>query len=95
MCRYNISIDDKLMMQVKSTIADVEDEEKWLQEQFTLFLTQLIARKKSEETFKTDDQGRIILTEEMKTDVLKAEQDYAEGRYLTQAEFDKRFARWL
>ena len=83
------------MMQVKSTIADVEDEEKWLQDQFTLFLTQLIARKKSEETFNIDGQGRIILTEEMKDAVLKAEQDHAEQRYLTQDEFNKRFAQWL
>ncbi len=55
----------------------------------------MISQRQSEETFKTDEQGRIILTEEMKADVLKAEQDYTEGRCLTQAEFDKRFARWL
>lgn len=95
MCRYNISIDDNLMGKVRSTFINVKDEEQWLQEQVTLMLMQMISQSKSEETFKTDDQGRIILTEEMKTDVLKAEQDYAEGRYLTQAEFDKRFARWL
>ena len=45
--------------------------------------------------YERNEQGRIILTEKMKADVLKAEQDYAEGRYLTQAEFNKRFARWL
>ncbi len=95
MCRYNISIDDSLMREVRSTIVDVEDEEKWLQEQVTLMLMQMISQRQSEETFKTDEQGRIILTEEMKADVLKAEQDYTEGRCLTQAEFDKRFARWL
>ncbi|MBQ9561607.1 MAG: hypothetical protein IJV10_04950 [Prevotella sp.] len=95
MCRYNISIDDTLMGKVRSTIVDVEDEEKWLQEQVTLMLMQMISQRQSEETFKTDEQGRIILTEEMKADVLKAEQDYAEGRCLTQAEFEKRFARWL
>ena len=95
MCRYNISIDDNLMGKVRSTFINVKDEEQWLQDQFTLFLTQLIARKKSEEPFNIDGQGRIILTEEMKDDVLKAEQDYAEQRYLTQDEFNKRFVQWL
>ena len=95
MCRYNISIDDNLMGKVRSTFINVKDEEQWLQDQFTLFLTQLIARKKSEETFNIDGQGRIILTEEMKDAVLKAEQDHAEQRYLTQDEFNKRFVQWL
>ncbi len=95
MCRYNISIDDNLMGKVRSTFVNVKDEEQWLQDQFTLFLTQLIARKKSEETFNIDGQGRIILTEEMKDAVLKAEQDHAEQRYLTQDEFNKRFVQWL
>lgn len=47
MCRYNISIDDSLMGKVRSTIVDVEDEEKWLQEQVTLMLMQMISRKKN------------------------------------------------
>ena len=47
MCRYNISIDDSLMTKVRSTIVDVEDEEKWLQEQVTLMLMHMISRKKN------------------------------------------------
>lgn len=95
MCRYNISIDDTLMTKVRSTLINVEDEERWLQEQVTLMLMQMIDQRNREKTFKIDEYGRIILTEEMNTDVLKAEQDYERGLCLTQEEFDKRFAQWL
>lgn len=45
MCRYNISIDDALMSKVRSTVIDAEDEEKWLQEQVTLMLMQMISQR--------------------------------------------------
>ena len=40
-------------------------------------------------------QERIILTEEMKTSMLKAEQDLADGNCLTEEDFQARFAKWL
>ena len=42
-----------------------------------------------------DDTDTALLTDEMKSHVLQAEEEYAEGRCLTQAEFDKRFAKYI
>jgi len=40
-------------------------------------------------------QERIILTEEMKASLHKAEQDLANGNCLTEENFQARFAKWL
>lgn len=40
-------------------------------------------------------QERIILTEEMKASLHKAEQDYADDNCLTEENFQTRFAKWL
>ena len=40
-------------------------------------------------------QERIILTEEMKASMFKAEQDLADGNCLTEEDFQARFAKWL
>ena len=48
-----------------------------------------------QEEIKTDERGRIILTEEMKNSMLKAQQSLEEGRCLNQEMFRKRFAKWL
>lgn len=47
------------------------------------------------EPFKTDGLGRIMLTQDMKDAVLKAERDFEEGKCLTESDFKKRFAKWL
>ena len=46
-------------------------------------------------SFMTDEFGRIILTQEMKDAVHKAEQDYEDGKCLTEEQFKQRFAQWL
>ena len=51
--------------------------------------------KHSNEPFETDEYGRIILSEEMREAVIKAEQSLAEGTCLTEDMFQKRFAKWL
>jgi hypothetical protein len=51
--------------------------------------------KHSTEPFKTDEYGRIILSDEMRDAVSKAEQSLAEGTCLTEEMFLKRFAKWL
>lgn len=48
-----------------------------------------------QEDIKTDERGRIILTERMKNSLLKAHQSFEEGRCLNQEMFRKRFAKWL
>ena len=48
-----------------------------------------------QEDIKTDERGRIILTEEMKNSLNKAQQSWEEGRCLNQEMFRKRFAKWL
>lgn len=40
-------------------------------------------------------QERIILTEEMKASMFKAEQNLADGNCLTEEDFQARFAKWL
>ena len=47
------------------------------------------------ENIKTDERGRIILTERMKNSLNKAQQSLEEGRCLNQEMFRKRFAKWL
>lgn len=48
-----------------------------------------------QEEIKTDERGRIILTERMKNSLYKAQQSLEEGRCLNQEMFRKRFAKWL
>lgn len=57
----------------------------------TFFLTQI----DREEPFQTDESGRIVLTEQMREAVYKAEKSLAEGRLLTEEMFQTRFAKWL
>ena len=57
----------------------------------TFFLTQI----DREEPFRTDGEGRIVLTERMREAVYKAEQSLAEGRCLNEEMFQTRFAKWL
>lgn len=48
-----------------------------------------------QDEIKTDERGRIILTERMKNSLNKAQQSLEEGRCLNQEMFRKRFAKWL
>ena len=48
-----------------------------------------------EESFKTDEFGRIKLTQEMRDAAVKAERDYENGKCLSEADFKERFAKWL
>lgn len=48
-----------------------------------------------ERDVKTDEAGRILLTEKMKEALRNAEQSLAEGRCLNQEQFHERFAKWL
>ena len=47
------------------------------------------------EDIKTDERGRIILTERMMNSLHKAQQSLEEGRCLNQEMFRERFAKWL
>ena len=49
----------------------------------------------TEEPFKTDEFGRIKLTQEMRDAAMKAERDYEDGKCLAEADFKERFAKWL
>lgn len=48
-----------------------------------------------EEPFKTDEFGRIILTQEMRNAVKRAEQDFEDEKCLSESDFNERFAKWL
>lgn len=49
----------------------------------------------TEETFRTDSSGRIILTSKMREDVVRAQNDLEAGRCYTEESFKQRFAKWL
>ncbi len=55
------------------------------------FLTQI----NSDEPFRTDEYGRIVLSDKMMESVHKAEQSFAAGTCLTEEKFQARFAKWL
>ena len=47
-----------------------------------------------EVSIKTDDFGRIKLTQEMRDAAIKAEHDFEERKCFTEADFNERFAKW-
>ena len=49
----------------------------------------------TEDLFKTDEVGRIVLTKQMRDAVLKAERELEEGKCLSESDFKARFAKWL
>ena len=49
----------------------------------------------TEDFFKTDEVGRIMLTKKMKEAIVKAERDMDEGKCLSESDFKERFAKWL
>lgn len=55
------------------------------------FLTQV----NYDEPFRTDEFGRIVLSDKMIESVHKAEQSLAAGTFLTEEKFQARFAKWL
>lgn len=55
----------------------------------------VIKDTETEEPFKTDEFGRIKLTQEMRDAAIKAERDYEDGKCLSEADFKERFAKWL
>ena len=55
------------------------------------FLTQI----NYDEPFRTDEFGRIVLSDKMIESVHKAEQSLAAGTFLTEEKFQARFAKWL
>ena len=62
-----------------------------IEELRSFFLTQI----DRDEPFQTDELGRIMLTENMREAVDKAERSMAEGACLTEEMFQTRFANWL
>ena len=55
------------------------------------FMTQI----NYDEPFRTDEFGRIVLSDKMIESVHKAEQSLAAGTFLTEEKFQARFAKWL
>lgn len=49
----------------------------------------------TENPFKTDEFGRIILSKDMQNAVVQAERDLEAGKCLTESAFKERFAKWL
>ena len=49
----------------------------------------------SEEFFKSDESGRIMLTKQMRKDLLDAGSEYEVGNSLSESDFKERFEKWL
>ena len=49
----------------------------------------------SEEFFKSDESGRIMLTKQMRKDLLDAGSEYEVGNCLSESDFKERFEKWL
>lgn len=49
----------------------------------------------TEDFFKTNEVGRIVLTKQMRDAVIKAEREFEEGKCLSESDFKARFAKWL
>ena len=60
----------------------------------SFFLTQIHKEKDGNESFLTDEFGRIMLTDAMKESLQKAEGSLAEGNCMTEEKFQTRFAQW-
>ena len=100
MCTYSLTLDDNLIKQVRSEFPNDEALQQWLEGQIEDMLIRYGAKKwskhvKDKESIQTDENGRIILTENMKTAVQKAEQSLVDGTCLTEEMFQARFAKWL
>lgn len=48
-----------------------------------------------EKNFVPDEFGRIILTNQMREAVYKAERDLEEGKCISESDFKERFSKWL
>ena len=49
----------------------------------------------TEVPFKTDELGRIKLTQDMRDAVVKADRDFEDGKCFSEADFKERFTKWL
>ena len=49
----------------------------------------------TEVPFKTDELGRIKLTQDMRDAVVKADRDFEDGKCFSEADFKERFTQWL
>lgn len=54
-----------------------------------------IVCKTDVEPFRTDEDGRIVLSDKMIESIHKAEQSLAAGTCLTEEMFQDRFSKWL
>ena len=43
----------------------------------------------------TDELGRVVLTQEMREAVRRAEREYEDGKCLSEEQFRQRFSKWL
>lgn len=55
----------------------------------------MVSETSTEDSFKTDEFGRIALTKEMREAVAQAERDLEAGKCLSESSFKERFAKWL
>ena len=58
-------------------------------------LTEYAQRLIAEDSLLQDDTDEIVLSQEMVSAVKQAEQDYREGKCVTNDAFNQRFAKWL
>ena len=108
MCTVNLKVNDAMVKRINPELTNRESINQWAQKLLDLVISNLAEAVEPErdmnveelynaieQDIKTDETGRILLTERMKEALLNAEQSLAEGRCLNREQFHERFAKWL
>ena len=108
MCTVNLKVNDAMVKRINPELTNRESINKWAQKLFDLVIANMAEALEPEhdmnveefynaleQDIKTDETGRILLTEKMKIALRNAEQSLAEGRCLNKEQFHERLAKWL
>lgn len=108
MCTVNLKVNDAMVKRINPELTNRESINQWAQKLLDMVISNLAEAVEPEhdmnaeelynaieQDIKTDEAGRILLTERMKEALLNAEHSLTEGRCLNREQFHERFAKWL
>jgi hypothetical protein len=108
MCTVNLKVNDAMVKRINPELTNRESINQWAQKLLDMVITNMAEAIEPdcdmsveelynaiEQDIKTDEAGRILLTDRMKEALRNAEQSLAEGSCLNKEQFHERFAKWL
>lgn len=108
MCTVNLKVNDEMVKRINPDLTNRESINQWAQKLLDWMIANMAEALEPErdmsveelynaieQDIKTDEAGRILLTERMREALRNAEQSLAEGRCLNKEQFHERFAKWL